>query len=152
MGQRHRHVQVVDAGAERGPEQRHHEPGVGRVHQRVAAALGEQPGHGPLVPGVQLRGLVPVAGRGRALRPLQVIVGDDQLGEGAPGGDLGQRRTDPARAHQKYAHAPMLTLARVIINETSRCTHSLQLKSLRNSAIHARTVAPGHWISLPCPV
>jgi len=104
MGQRHGHVQVVHARPERGPEQRHHEPGVGRVHERVAAALGEQLGDGPLVPRVQLHGLVPVAGRGRALRPGQVVVGDDQFGEGAPGGDPGQRRADPARAHQQYAH------------------------------------------------
>jgi hypothetical protein len=88
----------------RGPEQRHHEPGVGRVHEYIAAALGEQLGDGPLVPRVQLHGLVPVAGRGRVLRPGQVVVGDDQLGKGAPGGDPGQRRADPAGARQQYAH------------------------------------------------
>ena len=113
-GQRHRHVQVVHAGAERRAEQRHHEPGVGGVHERFAAMLGEQLGDGPLVPGVQPHSLVPVARRGGALRPPQVVVGDDQLGERAPGGDPGQRRADPARAHQKYAHE--LILSHVVIN------------------------------------
>ena len=109
MGQRHGHVQVVHAGAERGPEQRHHEPGIGGVHEHVAAALGEQLGDGPLVPRVELYGLVPVAGRGGVLCPGQVVVGDDQLREGPPGRDPGQRGADPARPYQEYAHALILS-------------------------------------------
>jgi hypothetical protein len=51
-------------------------------------------------------------GRRRALRPGQLLVGDDQLGEGAPARDLGQRRAYSARAYQEYAHVLILALAR----------------------------------------
>ena len=74
--------------------------------------LAEQAGRGLLVPRVQLHGLVPVAGRRGALRPAQVVVGDDQLSERAAGGDPGERGADAARAHQEYAHGPILDLSR----------------------------------------
>jgi hypothetical protein len=68
--------------------------------------LAEQAGGGLLVARVQLHGLVPVAGRRGALRPAQVVVGDDQLSERAASGDPGERRADAARAHPgEYAWA-----------------------------------------------
>jgi hypothetical protein len=74
--------------------------------------LPEQAGRGLLVPRVQLHGLVSVAGRRGALRPAQVVVGDDQLSERAAGGDPGEGRADAACAHQEYAHGPILDLSR----------------------------------------
>jgi hypothetical protein len=73
--------------------------------------LPEQAGGGLLVPRVQLHGLVPVARRRGALRPAQVVVGDDQLSERAASGDPGERRADAARSDQEYAHGPILDLS-----------------------------------------
>jgi hypothetical protein len=73
--------------------------------------LREQADGGLLVARVQLHGLVPVAGRGRALRPAQVVIGDDQLSERAAGGDPGQGRAHATRAHQEDAHGPSLDLS-----------------------------------------
>ena len=105
VGQRHRHVEVVGAGPQRGVEQRHHEPRVGGVHQHVAAVLGEQGRGGGLVPGVELDGAVTVLRGGRVLGPGQVVVGDDQVGKGAAGRDPGEGRTHPASPDKKDAHA-----------------------------------------------
>src|SRR5580704_1813304 len=94
----------MGASLERGAEQRHHEAWIGGVHERVAAALDEQLGHGPLVARVQPHRLVRVAGGRGVLRPGQAVVGDDQLSEATAGRDPGQGRADAARAYQEYPH------------------------------------------------
>ena len=73
--------------------------------------LAEQASRGLLVSCVQLHGLVPVAGRGGSLRPAEVVVGDDQLGKRATGGDPGERGADAARAYQENTHGPILDLS-----------------------------------------
>ena len=73
--------------------------------------LPKQAGGGLLVPRVQRHGLVPVTGRRGALRPAQVIVGDDQLSERAARRDPGERRADAARSHQENAHGLILDLS-----------------------------------------
>ena len=73
--------------------------------------LPEQADGGLLVPRVQRHGLVPVTDRRGALRPAQVIIGDDQLSERAASGDPGERRADTARSRQEYAYAPILDLS-----------------------------------------
>ena len=67
--------------------------------------LGEQGRGSGLVPGVELDGAVTVLRRGRVLGPGQVIVGDDQVGKGAAGGDPGEGRANPASPDKKDAHA-----------------------------------------------
>ena len=62
--------------------------------------LAEQAGRGLLIPRVQLHRLVPVARRGGSLGPAEVVVGDDQLGKRAAGGDPGEGRADAARADE----------------------------------------------------
>ena len=69
--QRHRHVEVVDAGRERGAKDRHHEPRVGRVEHRVDPVLGDQRLDRRLVGGVEPRGdepTSPVAAAARSAR------------------------------------------------------------------------------------
>ena len=75
-----------------------------RVHQHVAGVLGQQRRDGLLVARVELDRAVAVARRGGVLGPGQVVVGDDQFGEPAAGGDPGKSRADPAGADKKNAH------------------------------------------------
>ena len=65
----------------------------------------EQGSRGLLVPRVQLDGGVGVPGLRRDLGAAQVVVGDDELGERAAGGDPGEGGTDSAGADQEYAHS-----------------------------------------------
>jgi hypothetical protein len=101
----------VGARLERGTEQGHHEARIRSVHEHIATVPPEQPGRGLLVAGAQRYGLVSVAGRRGALRPAQVVVGDDQLSERAAGGNPRKCRADAAGADQEYAHGPILTSA-----------------------------------------
>ena len=73
--------------------------------------LREQADGGLLVARIQLHGLVSVAGGRGALRPAEVVIGDDQLGERATGGDPGQGRAYAPRAYQEYAHGLILDLS-----------------------------------------
>ena len=72
------------------------------------AAAREGDGLVLLVPRVDADRLVAVAGRGRALRPAEVIVRDDELGEAATSGDAGESRAYSARADQENTHGPIL--------------------------------------------
>ncbi len=67
--------------------------------------LREQRPRGLLVAGVQPDGGVAVLGRRGVLRAGQIVVGHDQVGERAPGGDPGKSRADAARADEEDAHA-----------------------------------------------
>ncbi len=69
---------------------------------------------------VQRHGPVPVPGRRGALRPAEVVVGDDQLSEWAAGGNMRKCHGHAACAHQEHAqgadHRPLARPA----DETSR--------------------------------
>ena len=94
--------------------------------------LGEQADGGLLVARVRSHGLVPVAGGRGALGPAEVVVGDDQLGERAAGGDPGQRRADPGRSYRSTRMMPILACKARRANGTSRSHYVTQLKSLPN--------------------
>jgi hypothetical protein len=104
MGQRHRHVEIVNSGSERSRVQRHDESRICRVHQDVARMIGEQPGDGVGVPRVDPDRPVPVASRRGTFRPAQVVVADDEVGERPAGGDPRERGADAAGTNEKYPH------------------------------------------------
>jgi hypothetical protein len=70
--------------------------------------LGKQRGGALLVARIELDRLGGIARRGRALRPGQVVVGDDKFGEATSGGNPGKSRAYPAGPHEKDAHGLIL--------------------------------------------
>ncbi len=109
--QRHRHVHVGHAGLERAVEDRHHEARVRGVQQvrdpAISTERRDAGGVGRVEP--------------RRLEPLPVLVGDDAcaflvdvgeddaLVEVAPGGDRGERRSDPAGPGHEDLHGAECT-------------------------------------------
>ena len=67
---------------------------------------GQQRNRRLLVAGVQLHRGEPVGCRlGGALRPAQVVVGNDEVSEPAAGGNLGKCRANATSADEQYAHS-----------------------------------------------
>ena len=54
LGQGHRHVRVMGPGGQCGAVKRHHEPGVGCVHENVTGIVREQFRDLAFIPGVEL--------------------------------------------------------------------------------------------------
>jgi len=103
--------------------------------------LRQQRGDLLLSTGIEAHG---VTGRARGvLRPGQVVVGDDQLGELPAGGDAGECRADPASADEKDAHTGDPSPETAGADGTSGDAELLQLKSFPEGIIRARTVALG---------
>src|SRR6266568_7101190 len=108
-------------------EKRHDETGVGSVHEYVARVLGRQCGHLLLVAGIELHGAPGFAGR--VLRPGEVVVGDDEIGELTACGDPGEGRADSAGADEQDAHTGDPSPETDRTNGTSGYAELLQLKS-----------------------
>jgi hypothetical protein len=108
VGQRHRHVHVVDPGRMAGVEDGHHEPGIDRVEDVRDPVLADERDHRVHVRGVHAGAREPrVAGDlgHRVLHAGRVIVGDDHvLEEAAAGGDGNHRRADAAGADDEDPH------------------------------------------------
>jgi hypothetical protein len=104
--QRHRHVEIGDAGRQGRPEHRHHEPRVECVQHRIAPLGPDQLHDGLLVAGVKPDRGEPVAAPvDRPPRPAFVVIGHDDPLEQIPAGDCPRdRRTDPARADYQHPH------------------------------------------------
>jgi hypothetical protein len=105
--QRHRHVEVGRAAGQGRAEQRHDEPGVGRVEQGRGAVVGQRLAHRGLVGRVEPGGRQPRVAHllDHGLGAGEVVVGHDQaLDEVAPGGDGRRRAAHTADTHKEYAH------------------------------------------------